>query len=76
MLYIGIFTDAVLFFFYCIICTAPIVYIERAAYTALEEDMQVELTVVRDGNHSEVTVLLFTTRSGTALGIIMCLTVN
>ena len=64
-----------LFFFYCI-CTAPIVYIERTSYTVLEEDMQVELTVVRYGNHSEVTVLLFTTRSGTALGIIMCLTVN
>ena len=61
--------------YYCV-CTAPIVYIERASYTALEEDMQVELTVVRDGNHSEETVVLFTTRSGTALGIIMCLTVN
>ena len=76
MLYIGIFTDSVLFFFTVYVYTAPIVYIERAAYTALEEDMQVELTVVRYGNSSEVTVVLFTTRSGTALGIVVCLTVN
>ena len=37
----------------------------------LEEDLLVELTVVREGNYSEETVVLFTTRNDTALGKIM-----
>ena len=43
----------------------------------LEEDLEVKLTVVRDGNHSEEAVVLLTTSDGTALGIInVIMTVN
>ena len=49
--------------------TVPVVYLERASYTVLEEDLQLELSVVRDGNFSTESNVLFTTEDGTALGI-------
>ena len=49
--------------------TVPVVYLERASYTVLEEDLQLELSVVRDGNFSTESNVLFTTEDDTALGI-------
>lgn len=54
----------------------PIVYLERESYAVLEEDLLVEFTVVREGNFSEETVVVFTTRNDTALGKIMDSTAN
>ena len=46
-------------------------YLERASYETLEENTRVEVFVVRDGNYSTVTDVLFTTVDSTALGIII-----
>ena len=45
-------------------------YLESRSYEALEEgSMQVEIAVLRDGNTSRVSDVLFTTVNNTALGI-------
>ena len=48
--------------------TVPTVYLEIETYVVLEEDMQVEIVIVRDGNISDVTNVLFTTTEDTASG--------
>ena len=52
----------------CVCTIVPIVYPEFGSYQVLEEDGQVDIIIVREGNLSEVSTLLLTTFEGTALG--------
>ena len=54
------------------ISVVSIVYLEMDAYHVVEEDGSVSVAVVRDGELSRMTTVLFTTHQDTALGMYIC----
>ena len=54
------------------ISAVSIVYMEMDAYRVVEEDGSVSVAVVRDGELSRMTTVLFTTHQDTALGMYVC----
>ena len=54
------------------IYAVSIVYLEMDAYHVVEEDGSVSVAVVRDGELSRMTTVLFTTHQDTSLGMYVC----
>ena len=53
---------------YCSVSIVSIVYLEKTSYVVVEEDLQVEVVVVRNGDYSKEVNILFTTSDNTAIG--------
>ena len=59
-------------YFMLSISAVSIVYLEMDAYHVEEEDGSVSVAVVREGELSRMTTVLFTTHQDTALGMYVC----